>query len=235
MKGKHIAFIIALVVLADQALKLYIKTHYGLNESHNVLGSWFQLNFVENPGMAYGLKFGGNWGKSALTVFRLIAVVFGTWYLGSIIKQQYHKGFIVCAALIYAGALGNLIDSSFYGLIFDKGMIPDPSDLTGKEYLGYEGLAVFAKHGYSSFLHGNVVDMLYFELLKGHFPTWMPFWGGEEFVFFRPVFNLADAAISTGVITILVFQKRFFKQRKSDETNHTVETKALVNDESQVS
>ncbi|GAB2835718.1 lipoprotein signal peptidase [Ferruginibacter profundus] len=232
MKGKHIAFIIALVVLADQALKLYIKTNYQLNDSHKVLGNWFQLYFVENPGMAYGWKFGGNWGKLALTVFRLVAVVFGTWYLGSIIKQKYHKGFIVCAALIYAGALGNLIDSAFYGLIFDKGMVADPA--TG-EYAGYSGLAVMAKHGYASFLHGNVVDMLYFPVIHGTFPKWLPFWGGQEFEFFRPIFNLADAAISTGVITILVFQKRFFRQRKSDETNHTVETKAIVNDESQVS
>jgi signal peptidase II len=233
MKAKQVAFIIALVVIADQALKIYIKTNYALNDHHNVLGGdWFQFYFVENPGMAYGWKFGGNWGKLALTIFRLVAVVFGTWYLGSIIKQKYNRGFIICAALIYAGALGNLIDSAFYGLIFNKGMTLDP--LT-KRYVDYNGLAVFAKHGYASFLHGNVVDMLYFPVIRGQFPSWFPFWGGEDFEFFRPIFNLADAAISTGVITILVFQKRFFKQRKSEETTHTVETKALVNDESQVS
>jgi signal peptidase II len=232
MKAKHVAFIIALVVIADQALKIYIKTNYALNDSHNVAGKWFQFYFVENPGMAYGWKFGGNWGKLALTIFRLVAVVFGTWYLGSIIKQKYNRGFIICAALIYAGALGNLIDSAFYGLIFDKGMTLDP--LT-KRYVDYNGIAVFSKHGYASFLHGNVVDMLYFPVIRGHFPSWFPFWGGDDFEFFRPIFNLADAAISTGVITILVFQKRFFKQRKSEENTHTVETKALVNDESQVS
>jgi signal peptidase II len=231
MKAKHIAFIIALVVIADQALKLYIKTHYHLNENHNVVGNWFQFYFVENPGMAYGWKFGGDWGKLALTIFRLVAVVFGTWYLGNIIKLKYHKGFIICAALIYAGALGNLIDSAFYGLIFDKGMIADP---ISHEYSNYSGLAILGKQGYASFLHGNVVDMFYFPLIEGHFPNWVPFWGGDDFLFFRPIFNLADAAISTGVITILVFQKRFFKQRKSDESNHTVETKALVNDESQI-
>ena len=232
MKAKYVAFIIAIVVVADQALKLYIKTHYALNEYHNVLGSGFQLYFVENPGMAYGWKFGGNWGKLALTVFRFVAVIFGTWYLGSIIKQKYHRGFIFCASLIYAGALGNLIDSAFYGLIFDKGMTVNPFT---KDYANYSGLAVFSKHGYASFLHGNVVDMLYFPIIKGHFPKWVPGWGGEDFEFFRPIFNLADAAISTGVITILVFQKRFFRQRKGDEPNHTVETRALVNDESQVS
>jgi signal peptidase II len=232
MKAKHIALIIAAVVIADQALKIYIKTHYELNESHAVLGNWFQLYFVENPGMAYGWKFGGNWGKLALTGFRLLAVIFGTWYLGSIIKQKYHKGFIVCAALIYAGALGNLIDSAFYGLIFDKGMVIGPPQ---GDYTNYPGLAVFSKQGYASFLHGNVVDMLYFPIIKGQFPNWFPFWGGQDFEFFRPIFNLADAAISTGVITVLIFQKRFFKQHKHTETNPVVETKALVNDESQVS
>lgn len=231
MKARHIALLIAAVVIADQALKIYIKTKYALNESHPVLGNWFQLYFVENPGMAYGWKFGGNWGKLALTVFRFAAVIFGTWYLGSIIKQKYHRGFIICAALIYAGALGNLIDSAFYGLIFDKGMMPDPA--TG-EYLGYGGLAAFSTKGYASFLHGNVVDMLYFPVIKGHFPQWFPVWSGEYFEFFRPIFNLADAAISTGVIAILVFQKRFFRQHKAEETGHVVETKAVVNDESQV-
>ena len=232
MKARHVTFIILLIVIADQALKLWVKTHYHLNESHQVLGSGFQLYFVENPGMAYGWKFGGNWGKLALTVFRMVAVVFGTWYIGKIIKQKYHKGFIVCAALVYAGALGNLIDSSFYGMIFDKGMTFDP---VLNEYVSYSDLAKFTNHGYSSFLHGNVVDMLYFPMIKGHFPSWFPFWGGQDFEFFRPIFNLADASISTGVISILVFQKRFFKQRNSNESHHTVETGALVNDESQVS
>ncbi len=232
MKAKHVAFIIFLIVAADQVLKLWIKTHYELNQYHHVIGSRFQLYFVENPGMAYGWKFGGNWGKLALTVFRLGAVVFGTWYLGHIIKNKYHKGFIVCASLVFAGALGNLIDSAFYGLIFDKGMTVDP---ILNEYVNYTGLATFSKHGYASFLHGNVVDMLYFPVIKGQFPAWMPFWGEEHFVFFSPIFNLADASISTGVFSILLFQRRFFKQRIDGERHHTVETEALVNDESQVS
>lgn len=231
MKAKNIVLIISIIVLADQALKLWIKTHYHLNEHHPVLGSGFQLYFIENPGMAYGWKFGGDWGKMALTIFRMAAVVFGTWYLGRIIKLKYHKGFIICAGLIYAGALGNLIDSSVYGLIFDKGMTVDPAT---KEYVGYSGLATFSGNGYASFLHGNVVDMLYFPLIRGHFPSWFPFWGGEDFEFFRPIFNIADAAITTGVLTIVVLQKRFFKHRKSEQ-NTTVETGALVNDESQVS
>lgn len=232
MKAKHVTFIILLIVIADQALKLWIKTHYHLNESHNIIGSGFQLYFVENPGMAYGWKFGGNWGKLALTIFRMVAVVFGTWYLGKIIREKHHRGFIVCASLVYAGALGNLIDSSFYGLIFDKGMTVD---LQINEYVSYSGLAKISNHGYSSFLHGNVVDMLYFPILRGHFPSWFPFWGGQDFEFFRPIFNLADASISTGVISILVFQKRYFKHRNSKESHNTIETGALVNDESQVS
>ncbi|HMK03667.1 MAG TPA: lipoprotein signal peptidase [Ferruginibacter sp.] len=232
MKAKHVTFIILLIVIADQALKLWIKTHYHLNESHKMIGSGFQLYFVENPGMAYGWKFGGDWGKMALTIFRMGAVVFGTWYLAKIIREKYHKGFIICASLVYAGALGNLIDSSFYGMIFDKGMTVDP---TIKDYVGYNGLARFSNNGYAGFLHGNVVDMLYFPVIKGHFPSWVPFWGGDDFEFFRPIFNIADASITSGVISILVFQKRFFKQRKTTEQHHTVETEALVNDESQVS
>jgi len=232
MKAKHVTLIILLIIIADQVLKLWIKTHYHLNEHHEVIGSGFQMYFVENPGMAYGWKFGGDWGKMALTIFRMGAVIFGTWYLGKIIKEKQHRGFIFCAALVYAGALGNLIDSSFYGLIFDKGMTVDPSI---NEYVGYNGLATFSSNGYASFLHGNVVDMLYFPVIEGHFPSWFPVWGGEEFVFFRPIFNIADASITTGVISILVFQKRFFKLRNTNEQHPTVETNALVNDESQVS
>lgn len=217
-------------MLIDQAIKIYIKTNFHLNSSIAVFGNWFHLYFVENPGMAYGWKFGGEWGKVALTVFRLLAVVFGTWYLGSIIKKKYHKGFIICAGLIYAGALGNLIDSCFYGMVFDKGMLFDAN--TG-DYLNYMGLAHFSSNGYSSFLHGNVVDMLYFPIIKGTFPNWVPFWGGEYFEFFRPIFNLADMAISTGIITILVFQKRFFAHKENASSSDN-ETSTPVDDKNQV-
>lgn len=232
MKGKHLIFLILLVLVADQLLKIYIKTSFPLNTSRQVLGNSFQLYFVENPGMAYGWKFGGNWGKLALTVFRMVAVVFGTWYLGRIIKEKYSKGFIICAGLIYAGALGNLIDSCFYGMIFDKGMLYDAQL---NDYVNYAGLAKFSSNGYSSFLHGNVVDMLYFPLIEGTFPDWFPFWGGENFTFFRPIFNIADAAITTGVLTILVFQKRFFKHKNNNGQHTTVETETLVDDTTQVS
>ncbi len=231
MKKSTVVLLVVLVILADQLLKVYIKTGFYLNETRPIFGNWFNLTFVENPGMAYGLKFGGDIGKMALTIFRFGAVIFGTWYLGRIIAQKYHKGFIICASLIYAGALGNLIDSALYGIIFDKGM---HYDANLKEYINYAGLAKANGKGYAGFLHGNVVDMLYFPVVNTKFPSWFPFWGGEDLQFFRPVFNLADAAISTGVITILVFQKRFFGQRNEGEKHPTVETGAKVNDEVQV-
>jgi signal peptidase II len=224
MKARHVILIILLVVVADQALKLYIKTNFYINEHHNILGTWFLLHFVENEGMAYGWKFGGESGKMVLTLFRLGAVIFGVWYLRSIIEKKYNRGFIVCAALIFAGALGNLLDSMFYGLIFEE-------SITGS----YTVAKLFPAHGYAGFLHGKVVDMLYFPIIKdAHFPAWVPIWGGEEFEFFRPIFNLADASISTGVITILLFQKRFFKHHNPPEKHSTIETGAVVNDDVQV-
>ena len=210
MKGRQIAFIIILVLIADQTIKWFIKTHYYIGEEHKVLGSWFRLHFVENEGMAWGWKFSdGNFGKIALTLFRLAAVIAGTFYLRSIIGKQFHRGFLVCAALIYAGALGNLLDSMFYGLIFEN----------SNPFL--QNVAhIFPKHGYAGFLHGKVVDMFYFPIITdAKYPLWVPLWGGEDFEFFRPVFNLADASISVGVITILIFQKRFFKQQNTPVTD----------------
>jgi signal peptidase II len=224
MKSKNIIFIILFIVLADQALKVFIKTNYFINEHHNVLGSWFRLHFVENEGMAYGWKFGGDGGKMILTLFRLGAVIFGVWYLKDIIKKKYHKGFVICASLIFAGALGNLIDSMFYGMIFEESV---PGSMAVAK--------IFPTQGYAGFLHGKVVDMLYFPIIRNaYFPSWVPIWGGEDFEFFRPIFNLADASISTGVITILVFQKKFFQNQNSKDTSSTIETNALVNDDVQV-
>ncbi len=222
MKLRNVIFIIALIIIVDQALKIWIKTsfHFGDTEVSGL--SWFKLYFIENKGMAWGWEFGGEWGKMLLTLFRLAAVIFGTWYLGKIVRQKYNKGFIVCAALIYAGALGNLIDSMFYGLIFEES--------------GYNHIAkIFPGHGYAGFLHGRVVDMLYFPIVKSHFPSWLPFIGGRDFEFFSPIFNIADASISTGVIILLLFQKRFFKRQQPKEEHHTVETSAEVSDEMQVS
>ena len=186
-----------------------------------VIGDKFQIYFVENEGMAWGKTLGGYWGKTALTLFRLVAVLFGVFYIRSIIQKKYHTGFIICASLIFAGALGNLIDSMFYGLVFDESTIDHVARM-------------FPPHGYAGFLHGRVVDMLYFPLIKSHYPHWIPFLGGDEFEFFSPVFNIADASISVGVIAILLFQKKFFKKHIIEQ-HESVETNSDVNDTVQVS
>lgn len=232
LKLRHVVLIISAIIIVDQVLKIWIKTNHPTGEVVRVFGmDWFRLHFIENPGMAWGWKFGNETGKMVLTLFRLAAVIFGTWYLGRIVKLQYRRGFIICAGLIYAGALGNLIDSMFYGMFFDKGLHFD-SAIT--DYVSYSGVAGFSSHGYSSFLHGSVVDMLYFPMFKGHFPSWAPFIGGDEYEFFSPIFNIADASISTGVITLLIFQKRFFNRQIPDEAHSTVETNSEVSDKVQV-
>lgn len=223
VKHRNIVLLILLILIADQALKVWIKTSFYYHEERMILGTWFRLYFIENEGMAYGWKFGGEWGKLALTLFRLIAVIFGTFYLKRIIDRKYHKAFIISAALIYAGALGNLIDSMFYGMIFSGSEIGGP-------------LAVmFPEQGYASFLHGHVVDMLYFPIIENVIlPNWIPFIGGTPFTFFQPIFNIADAAISTGILTILFFQKRFFTEEAEELPSPTVETNTSVTDQSQV-
>ncbi len=224
MKGRQVVFIILLIIFADQALKFYIKLNYYAGEEHMIIGNWFRLHFVENEGMAWGWKFGGSWGKYVLTVFRLIAVVYGTFLLRRFIRDRYHRGFIICAALIYAGALGNLIDSLIYGRIFEHSS--NFSQNVAKLFP--------AGGGYAGVLQGKVVDMLYFPIIRdAHYPTWVPFVGGDEFEFFRPVFNIADAAISTGVIVLLVFQNKFFKKH-TQQRSHTIETNSVVDDKTQI-
>ena len=202
MKAKYLIFIILAVIIADQALKFYIKLHFIAGEEHDMIGTWFRLHFIENEGMAWGWKFGGDIGKMILTLFRLIAVIWGVFLLKDFIAKKYHYGFIICAGLIFAGALGNLIDSMFYGLIFENS---DPY-LQNVAHLFPKG------GGYTSFLHGKVVDMLYFPLISTTLPSWIPIMGGKQFDFFEPVFNIADASISVGVFIILVFQNIFFKK-----------------------
>ncbi len=197
MKLRSAILIIALIIIVDQALKIWIKTSFPLGHVTDVLGQrWFQLYFIENSGMAWGMELGGNWGKLFLTLFRLAAVSFGSWYLVKITREHYSKGFVICAALIYAGALGNLIDSMFYGMIFEESTY-------------YHVAKIFPpENAYGGFLHGKVVDMLYFPIVHTTWPSWMPIVGGKNFEFFSPIFNIADASISIGVITLLLFQKR---------------------------
>lgn len=210
VKKKTVILIIALIVLLDQALKFYVKLNFFAGEEHNVLGSWFRLHFVENEGMAWGWKFGGENGKIFLTVFRLGAVIWGSFLIKDFLKKSHSKGFIVCICLIYAGALGNLIDSMFYGFLFDSTY--NPHNFQNANVVAH----LLTGKGYGSFFQGKVVDMLYFPLFNSHFPTWFPVWGGERFEFFAPVFNIADASITCGVIAIFLFQGRFFKKHKEE-------------------
>ena len=220
MKSRSVVLIILAIIVADQALKYWVKTQMNYQEQIPLIGSWFRLFFIENEGMAWGWKFGGEWGKMALTLFRLVAVVFGVFYIRSIIKKKMHPGFIVCAALIFAGALGNLIDSLFYGLIYSA------SDI------GLPLAKLFPPDGgYAGFLHGRVVDMIYMPIIEDKIlPSWIPIWGGDRFTFFSPIFNIADASISIGVILLLIFQKKFFKKHPHEENQTTLETNNPVND-----
>lgn len=166
------------ILLFDQFVKLYIKTHFMLGEEVNVFGNWFKLHFTENYGMAFGIEFGGKTGKVFLTVFRIVFVMGILWYIQSMAKKGMAMSYVISWTFIAAGALGNIIDSVFYGAYF----------------------------GYDSWFHGRVVDMLYFPLVQTTIPEWFPFWAGEDFEFFRPVFNIADAAITIGFVLILLTQ-----------------------------
>lgn len=230
-KTKLVALIL-LVLLADQGLKWWIKLNHPTGEVLRVFGwSWFRLHFIENSGMAWGWKFGNEAGKMILTLFRLAAVVAGTWYIGTLIRQKYRFGFLICVGLIYAGALGNLIDSLFYGMIFDKGL---HYSAILHDYIGYTGVAQLSQQGYGSFLHGSVVDMLYFPIIQGSFPSWLPLVGGEPFEFFSPIFNIADASISVGVITLFLFQNRLVK-KETTTVPVTGTTGTEVSDQTQIS
>lgn len=204
---KRALLVTVLVLLADQALKVWVKTHFFLGEYVPLFGDGgtkAYLQFVENDGMAFGLRFGGDMGKLLLTLFRMVAVSVIGVILLRMVRHKREALLITSLSLIFAGALGNIIDSAFYGLLFDKGTVFNTA--TGGT-IGYQGLAKFGTPGYSSFLHGSVVDMFYFPLWEGRFPPWLPIWGNQHFEFFRPVFNIADAAISVGV-AMMIFMRR---------------------------
>jgi signal peptidase II len=197
---KKAVVIIVVILILDQVLKIWVKTHMTIGESLRIGGHWFFIHFTENEGMAFGMKLGGNFGKLFLSLFRILAVIIIGWWLYKVTRKKVSFGLVFCISLIMAGAIGNIIDSAFYGLIF--------SESTFMEMAKF----VSPGAGYGHFLHGKVVDMLYFPVIEGHYPAWFPFFGGDELIFFRPVFNIADSAITTGVILLILLQKKFFKQ-----------------------
>ena len=215
-KGMVAIAVVVVVLLIDQLSKIWIKTHMGLYDTIHVT-DWFKIYFVENPGMAFGIEAGS---KLFLSLFRIVAVVFIIIYIGRLVKQPYTTGFIACISLILAGATGNILDSIFYGVIFEA------------SYPGHVASFVPWGEGYASFLHGKVVDMLYFPLFSGTFPEWVPFVGGSEFLFFRFIFNVADSAITVGVILLLLFYRKTLSYSllsKSEREKHEKERIANAN------
>jgi signal peptidase II len=198
------------------------------------MGHWFRLHFIENEGMAYGMKLSESpIGKIVLSSFRLVAVCVGFYALKWLLNKGYSKGMLICGSLILAGALGNLLDSMFYGLIFSdspyscfSGNYNSIHDLLQNP--NKDAIAHFTSfgHGYGKFLQGKVVDMFYFPVIETTLPGWVPFWGGRSFTFFEPVFNLADAAISVGIFTLLLFQKRLMDHPKTTQPPVATETQA---------
>ena len=190
--------VILAVLLFDQALKFWVKLNMEISEEIPIFGEWFIIHFTENNGMAFGLEIAGEYGKLFLSVFRIIAVIAIGWYLFSLPNKGAKKGLMISGALIFAGAMGNIIDSALYGVIFNDSY--------------YQVASLFPEGGgYADPLYGKVVDMLYFPLWEGFLPDWIPRWGGQHFIFFRPVFNIADTAITCGVASILLFHRNFFK------------------------
>ena len=205
------AAILFFVLLLDQAVKIWVKTHFLLGESVPVFGNWFYIHFTENYGMAFGMEFGGGIGKLFLSLFRILASAGIGWYIVKLAREKAHPLMIVSFSLILAGAVGNIIDSVLYGRIFSDSA---------------EGMATMfpANGGYAPLLHGRVVDMLYFPLFSGVFPSWVPIWGGEPFLFFRPVFNIADSSITIGVLIYLLFNNKMHPAKTEiavqEETSH---------------
>jgi len=206
---KALATILA-VLLIDQWLKIWVKLNFFYGENRELIPGWFDLQFVENPGMAFGWMLEGPTGKLLLSIFRVIVVTGIGYYLWKLIKQKAHTGYIICISLIIAGAFGNIIDSAVYGLMFNQGSLYDPSY---HDYTAYLGLAAIDSPGYAPFLMGNVVDMLHCTKTIT-FPEWFPLVGGKTKDLFPPVFNVADSAITLGIGGILIWQKRFFPKEE---------------------
>jgi len=194
LRNKSILLILAILFI-DQVVKVWIKTHMTIGDEYHILGNWFIIHFTENNGMAFGIEFWGKSGKLFLSLFRIVAIGVIGYFIYQLIQQKAKTGLVLGISAIMAGAIGNLIDSAFYGLIFSDSMVQ---------------LAKFLPEGggYSSFLHGRVVDMLYFPIINTTYPEWIPWVGGQHFIFFSPVFNFADSAITTGVFYLLIFQRK---------------------------
>ena len=197
MKAAYVKpfLVAAFIILVDQIIKTWVRTHMHRGQEIEFFGSHGMLQYTLNNGMAFGWEIGGESGKLTLTIFRIIAVLGIGYGLVYLVKHKYHRGLIMCVALIFAGALGNIIDSTFYGLLYQHGKL----------------------------FEGQVVDMFYFPLIRGTYPSWFPVWHGQSFEFFQPIFNLADASISVGVIVILLYQKRYFKHETPEVSSPTSE------------
>lgn len=198
MNYKKYFLIVLAVILLDQTSKLLVYNYMYIHQEINVLGSWFRLHYLLNPGMAFGIRWESEFGKLALTIFRVFAMAGITYYLYKMISKGAHTGFLFCLALILGGAIGNVIDSIFYGVFLNNAPLESPSP----------------------WFHGQVIDMLYFPLFDFYWPEWVPFKGGQYFEFFSPVFNIADSSIFIGVVTILFSQKRFFSEELGNTSVH---------------
>lgn len=191
-------FLIALlVILLDQASKLLVYHNMYLHQEINVIGEWFKLHYLLNPGMAFGIRWESEFGKLVLTIFRIVAMFGISWYLVTQVRRKAHSGFLLCLALILGGAIGNVIDSTFYGVFLNNAPVESPT----------------------RWFHGQVIDMLYFPLFNFYWPEWVPIKGGQYFEFFSPVFNIADSCIFIGVATIMIAQKRFFADQFEGDSN----------------
>ncbi len=190
-------FLIALIVIIiDQTSKLLVWKYMYIHQEVNVIGDWFRLHYLLNPGMAFGIRWQTEFGKMALTIFRIVAMFGISFYLFNRIKAGAHRGFLISMALILGGAIGNVIDSIFYGVYLNNAPLDSPY----------------------KWFHGQVIDMLFFPIFEFYWPNWVPVFGGDNFVFFSPVFNIADSSIFVGVMSILIFQRRFFKDHDIQST-----------------
>lgn len=205
-KPFYVILLITFVLLIDQASKIWVKTHMMLGESFEVFGcSWFHIHFIENPGMAFGIEWGGNWGKLALSSFRIVAICVIGYMLYRLIKEKAAWVVLTALALIFAGATGNILDSVFYGLFFSESTVFEVA-----EFMPADG-------GYTSILYGKVVDMLYFPLIDTHWPEWVPYFSGRSLQFFEFIFNIADTSVFCGTALVFIFYKDFFKKEETDD------------------